>query len=169
MEHRDALLTIAEISIGIAGFSGVMAAFLQRGGLGRLDRVRFVNLFLTAFATLVLAFVPIAVSQLSEAIWFYSSAVMIAVWCINIGFGRLIVVPALGAHGGAHDRLSDGLIWYPSFVNLGVQTLNLTGWLWEPGFLPYLFGLFVYLYVSCLLFVFIVLYRPDEPDAGGGE
>jgi hypothetical protein len=33
MEAREELLTIAEIAVGLAGFSGVVVAFLQRGGL----------------------------------------------------------------------------------------------------------------------------------------
>jgi hypothetical protein len=165
LEHRDELLTIAEIAIGIAGFSGVMAAFLQRGGLHGLDRVRFVNLFVLAFTTLTLAFVPIVVAEVSDAIWFYSSSVMIAVWFINIGFGIFYVLPQVRKNEGPSDILPGLLVWIPSFLNLGVQCLNLTGWLWEPGFLAYIFGLFVYLYVSCLCFVFVVLYRPSLPDA----
>ena len=165
MEHLDELLTIAEIAIGIAGFTGVMAAFLQREGFHELDRVRFVNLFGMTFATLTLAFVPIVVAEVSDAIWFYSSSVMIAVWFINIGFGIFYVVPELRKNYGANSILPGLLVWIPSFLNLGVQCLNLTGWLWEPGFLVYIFGLFVYLYASCLFFVFVVLYRPSLPDA----
>lgn len=59
MEGADELLTIAELSIGIAGFSGVVAAFLQNGGLHPFDRSRFINLFSLSFSTLIPAFVPL--------------------------------------------------------------------------------------------------------------
>jgi hypothetical protein len=165
LEHREELLTIAEISIGIAGFSGVMAAFLQSGGLFKLDRVRFVNLFAMAFSTLTLAYVPIVVFELSQSVWLYSSAVMIAFWFFNMGLGLFYVFPELRAEAGNNGKLASALIFVPSFLNLGTQTLNVMGWLWEPNFLAYLLGLFVYLYAACLMFVFIVLYRPVESDA----
>ena len=50
----------------------------------------------------------------------------------------------------------------PSLINLVIQVLNFTGWLWAPGFLAYLFGLFVYIYAAGLMFVFVVLYRPPQ-------
>ena len=162
MEHQEELLNIAEISIAIAGFSGLMAAFLQRGGLEKLDRVRFVNLFVTAFSTLVLAYVPIVVADLSVAIWSYSSLAMIGIWLFSVGIGIVYVVPAIKDHGEAAGMAPGALIWIPSFANVLVQFLNVTGWFWESGFLAYLFGLFVYLYAACLMFVFVVIYRPDK-------
>ena len=165
LEHQDELLNIAEISIGIAGFSGLMAAFLQRGGLANLDRVRFVNLFVTAFSTLVLAYVPIVVSELTDSLWFYSSLVMIGVWFFSVGVGVFYVVPAVHAHEQAAGTVPGMLIWIPSLANFFVQLLNVTGWLWETGFLAYLFGLFVYLYAACVMFVFVVIYRPDSQES----
>lgn len=100
MEVREELLPIAEIAIGIAGFTGVIAAFLQRGGLHRVDRVRFVNLFVAAFITLLLAYVPIVVSHLvadAARIWTYSSAVMVVVWFLNVAFACAYVIPSIRA------------------------------------------------------------------------
>jgi len=164
LEHQEELLNIAEISIGIAGFSGLIAAFLQRGGLGELDRVRFVNLFATAFSILVLAYVPIVVAELSESVWFYSSLVMIGVWMFNAAVATLYVVPMINKHLDTSGIVPNTLIWGPSIANLLVQCLNVTGWFWDASFLAYLFGLFVYLYAACLMFVFLVLYRPEPED-----
>ncbi len=168
MEAREELLTIAEISIGIAGFSGVIAAFLQRGGLHPLDRVRFVMLFGTAFTTLVLAYVPIVVSHLVDGtaqIWSYSSAVMIVVWITSIIFGIRFLIPELRRDHSNKSRTPGALIAIPSILNLGAQCLNAGGWLWAPGFVAYLFGLFVYLYASGLMFVFVIMFRPSESAA----
>ena len=83
MEASDELLTIAELAIGIAGFSGIIAAFLQGGGLHPFDRFRFVNLFITVFAALVLAFLPLLLDGFispEEKLWRISSGAMIGVW-----------------------------------------------------------------------------------------
>ena len=168
MEVREELLNIAEIAIGIAGFSGVIAAFLQRGGLHPVDRVRFVNLFATAFATLALAYVPIVISHLVHGagqIWPYSSAVMIVVWFMSITLGFLFVVPRIRANVENARKYPYLLIMIPSILNLGTQCLNVGGWLWEPGFIAYLFGLFVYLYAAGLMFVFVILFRPTPSSA----
>ena len=168
MEVRDELLTIAEIAIGIAGFSGVIAAFLERGGLHRVDRARFVFLFAMAFITLALSYVPIVVSHLVDdvnQIWPYSSAVMVIVWFMTVGSGFRYVNPALRGEMERDLNYTYLLIMIPSILNLVTQCLNLSGWLWEPGFVAYLFGLFVYLYAAGLLFVYIILFRPVELSA----
>lgn len=168
MDALDELLTIAEISVGIAGFSGVIAAFLQRDGLPPLDRVRFINLFSVVFTTLTLAFAPIALHHLgiqTDRLWMYSSSVMVFAWFINVVVGVRYVIPAIKEHLGAGYGGPMNAITIPSALNLLVQLLNLSGWLWEPGFPAYLFGLFVYLYASGVMFVFVVLYRPNEYSA----
>jgi hypothetical protein len=160
----DELLTIAEISVGIAGFSGVVAAFLQREQLHRLDQARFVNLFVVAFATLFLAFVPLTFSHAGlsgMALWRWSSAAMVAVWLLNTWITVFFVYPVIRQQfSGTTRRVPSAMVGVPSALNLMVQILNLAGWFWEPGFLAFLFGLFVYLYCAAALFVYIVIYRP---------
>ena len=164
LEHKDELLNIAEISIGIAGFSGVIAAFLQRGGLGRFDRVRFVNLFVTAFSLLILSYVPIVVAELSTSVWFYSSLFMIGVGASHMIFGTLYILPVLNEDTGGSVMVPNTLIYVPSFASGLVQFFNVMGWFWDSSFLAYLFGLFVYLYAACLFFLLLVLYRPKTQD-----
>ena len=164
VEHLDELMTIAEIAVGLAGFSGVVAAFLQPAGLHRVDRLRFVNLFSTAFATVVLAFVPVAIQDWTaspESLWARSSMAMAIAWCMS----SVIVVRSVGEI----NRQFRGKLMLPralliplSLVNLAVQVLNTTGWWWTPDFLAYLFGLFVYLYAAGVMFVFVVIYRPES-------
>jgi hypothetical protein len=164
MDARDELLTIAEISIGIAGFSGVIAAFLHRDVLHPVDRARFVMLFGLAFTTVGLAYVPIVVSRLFEEavqIWTYSSAVLVAVWCATVTLGYLFLIPELRRDDANRTGYQGVLIAVPSVLNLAAQCLNVGGWLWDPGFLAYLFGLFVYLYASGLMFIFVIMYRPS--------
>ncbi|MGH0029387.1 MAG: hypothetical protein ACQGVC_06330 [Myxococcota bacterium] len=165
MEGRDELLTIGEIAVGIAGFSGVIAAFLQRGGLDRIDALRFINLFATAFAALLLAFAPIAVALLGyegAALWSRASGVMLFAWMLNSALANYVFRDLRSALG-VESLWPAVLVTLPSFANLAAQLLNAGGWLWTPGFLAYLFGLLVYLYAAGLMFVYIVLFRPAEP------
>ena len=164
LEHKDELLNIAEISIGIAGFSGVIAAFLHRGGLSRFDRVRFINLFVTAFSVLIFAYVPIVVAELSTSVWFYSSLVMIGFGAIHLIVGTLYLVPVLNEDIRYSAMGPNTFILVPAFANGFVQFLNVTGWFWNSSYLAYLFGLFVYLYAACLFFLLLVLYRPKTQD-----
>ena len=50
MGAEDALFTIAEMAIGVAGFSAIVAAFTGHGPLTLTDRRRFVWLFTCSFA-----------------------------------------------------------------------------------------------------------------------
>ena len=164
MRGSDELLTIAEISVGIAGFSGVVAAFLQREQLHQLDQARFINLFVVAFATLFLAFVPISFSHAGftgMALWRWSSAAMLVAWLLNSGITIFFVYPVIRQYiPGRARRIPSAAVAVPSILNLFAQILNLAGWFWEPGFLVFLLGLFVYLYTAAALFVYIVIYRP---------
>ena len=162
MDGQDELLTIAEIAVGLAGFSGVVAAFIQRGSLSAADRLRFVALFVTAFTALVLAFVPIMLAYggfQDENLWHLSSTVMV-----------LIGLPVIAAYPfgvrrirreiETHSLLPPMLILVPALIHLVVQLMNAGGWIWQPNFVPYLIGMLIYLYSAGVMFVFIVLFRP---------
>jgi hypothetical protein len=162
MEAREELLTIAEIAVGLAGFSGVVAAFLQRGGLPPADRLRFVGIFVTAFIAVVLAFVPIALEHgglRDGSLWRLSSGAM--VFCGVVG---LASYPAslrrIRAGLELTSWLPPMLLLAPSIANIVLQAANAGAWLWQPNFLPYLIGMLVWLYAAGILFVTTVLYRP---------
>jgi len=160
----DELLTIAEIAVTLAGFAGVVVAFLHRGELHAVDRIRFVNFFTIAFEAVILAFVPIALSHLEfegSRLWVWSSAFMIGLWTLHMMMVPLFLARVLGAMRVV-SPFPTVLMLVPAFVNVAVQLVNATGWLHEPGFVPYLFGLFVYLYSAGVSFVYMVIFRPAE-------
>ena len=162
MDGRDELLTIAEIAVGLAGFSGVIAAFTRRGDLSAADRLRFVSLFVTAFAALVLAFVPIALAYggfQAENLWRLSSLIMVFTSLTGIvfyPFGLRTVRKEIETH----SVLTPLFLLVPALINLVVQLVNAGAWIWQPNFVPYLIGMLIYLYAAGLVFVFIVLFRP---------
>ncbi|MGE0621392.1 MAG: hypothetical protein AB7I04_07970 [Pseudomonadales bacterium] len=69
MTPQDALFAIAEISIGLAGFSGLVAAFVQHEGqTWRADqKTRIVMLIVLSFGVIVCALTPYALSGVSAS------------------------------------------------------------------------------------------------------
>jgi hypothetical protein len=69
MSPQDALLSIAEISIGLAGFSGLVAAFIQPSGHSwRADqKTRIVLLIVLSFGIIVCALAPYALSGIGDS------------------------------------------------------------------------------------------------------
>lgn len=69
MTPQDALFSIAEISIGLAGFSGLVAAFVQHAGqTWRADqKTRIVLLIVLSFGMIVSALAPYALSGVSTS------------------------------------------------------------------------------------------------------
>ena len=163
MEASDELLTIAELAIGLAGFSGVVAAFTHRGGFGPTDRYRFVGLFSQALTVSLLAFVPFGfhhAGQVGEVIWRGSSAVAVLLWVLNawlIG-SRL---PEFSPEE-ALPRLVTGAFLALPIVNLLFQLANVGGWPLAPSALFYLCGLVLWLGIAALFFAVLVLYRKTE-------
>ncbi len=58
MQASDELLTIAELAIALAGFSGVVVAFAHQGKLTAIDRTRFTLLLSLAMGAAVVSFAP---------------------------------------------------------------------------------------------------------------
>lgn len=81
MEHTEALLAIAQIALGLAGFGGVFVAVGRSLNEARqpADTYRLVLLLSTALATLVLSLLPVALHALglaAPALWRVSSALL---------------------------------------------------------------------------------------------
>jgi hypothetical protein len=164
----EVLLTAAEIGIGLAGFSGVVAAFTR---LRTEDRVRFLMLVGGSFFVVVLAFVPflLDLAGLTErGVWRWSSAIWAILFagCIPLlRAGRRVIV----AHGtpapGWSIVLIVGVVAAVSLVQLG----NVAGWPYAPGPVPFILALMSGLVASGAIFVYIVLIRPEESLRPLGE
>lgn len=78
MAAPDSLQTIAEVGIGLAGFSGLVVALRRDAGpLDEIQKFRLSLLFVLAFGAIFLSFLPDVLASLSvpeERIWFDSSA-----------------------------------------------------------------------------------------------
>ncbi len=162
MTAADALLTIAEMAVGFAGFSAVVGVFTTRGELSRLDRSRFVYLFTSAFAAAVLAFVPILLSESGfegPELWVASSGTMVVVWLLGAALGLRNRDPSV-------TSIVEGpLMFIPGVGNLLIQIGNVWGAFWHPSPAIYIAGNLIWLYATGLIFVSIVLERPAARPA----
>ena len=166
VDLRDELITVAELAIGIAGFSAVVVALSPHGKLHERDLQRFGGLMVLAASAVALAFVPslLHASGLSgPALWRSASGIMVVVWVAgmlpySLLMRRLRRSPSSAAVPSA---LSVAALVVPAITNLALQAANASGIIWAPGAVAYFVGLLVWLWTSGVLFVAIVVNRPD--------
>ena len=154
MDHRDILLTLAEISVACAGFSGVVAVFGRRdpGTWSFADRVRFFFLVHASLSSLLLCIVPfglIALNVAEASVWRSLSALFV-LNIIVVGF--LFVRRFLAA--SSSERAEFTLIVFPVFFAIlaAVLVLNIYNVAVGATFGPFLVALIFLLVYSSFLF-----------------
>jgi hypothetical protein len=164
VEASDVLLTIAEMAIGLAGFSGVVLAFTYQGRLRPTDRYRFVGLFTQALTVALLCLVPFGFHHAGEvgtAIWRGSSAGAVLFWLFGAWLTAVRLFPEFSPEEEL-PRYGLGTVWSLGIVNLLLQLANVVGWPIAPGPLFYLIGLVLWFAVAAFFFATLVLYRRRE-------
>jgi hypothetical protein len=82
MDEKELFLTIAQTALGIAGFSGVMGAFMKRPGkLNDVETYRVGVLLGISFSAMFLAFLPLllgSMGAMGPRLWVLASATMAA-------------------------------------------------------------------------------------------
>ena len=157
MDEESLLLTIAEVSIGFAGFAGIVALFGRRatGTWSVADRIRFDALIRCALISLFAAFLPLAIHYVDPdhgSPWRLASAVFGAV---------LVLLSWIGRHRIAEARASeDSDAYLPGgwvvlgaggLVALGLL-LNALGVVFQAEAGPYLVALFFSLALTGMFF-----------------
>jgi hypothetical protein len=157
MREEGLLLTIAEISIGFAGFAGIVALFGRRaaGEWSTVDRLRFNSLVGAALASLFAALLPLAFyyvasDQLSP--WRLSSALFGACLLLGCRNGIRRTLEAKASEDSEANILGGwilsgllGLVSVPLF-------LNALGIVFQGNGAPYLFALFLTLSIAGFFF-----------------
>jgi peptidoglycan/LPS O-acetylase OafA/YrhL len=153
MTPEDSLFSIAEISIGLAGFSGLVAAFVQHPGQSwRADqKARIVLLVALSFGMIIAALAPYALSGISTSPALVWGAPMVT-------FSTLCI--ALLTHWVVVARKRDFKLQFPLIsiptiaAAAALQILAfLSGWGW---IFPYSPAVFVLGLLSVLVFGAIV-------------
>ncbi len=176
MNPVDSLLVIAEISLGLVGFTAVVAVLRRPdGGIEPTELFRSLHLLGYGSLTLLLALFPYLLTAMgceAEATWRISSSIMFLTGVVGLTSTRWL------------DRVAGGPAWQErrkefsasslaaksrvvallgsSALNTVLQAANAVGLLGEPKFWPFLLGL-LWLLVYCLAqFASLLFMRPSE-------
>jgi hypothetical protein len=166
IQGGDVLLTMAQIAIGLAGFSGVVAAFSQTREFPAADRIRFLMLIGGTFFVILLAFVPLLLELggLQEpGLWRWASGIWLVAFFTGaplVLVGRRIIV----REGRPAPGWSVALVLLVAMAACLAQLGNVMNWPFQSGPLPFLFALIAGLIGSGSIFVYLVLIRPDRED-----
>ena len=164
----DFLQTIAEISIGLAGFSGLIVALRKTPGpLTDVQKFRLKVLFANAFGAMFLSLLPNLLSSFGvpeDRIWFDSSATMLgfslvfACWIVVAGNRVAKVVP----------EIFNWIIFYlltgGHVIVVILQAAVMTGFIEERAPGAYALGLAWYLLHATYQFVRMLFILPKNLD-----
>jgi hypothetical protein len=165
VDPTEALLAIAQIALGLAGFGGIFVAVGREraAALRPADSYRLTLLLSTALSTLVLSLVPVALRALevSEAsVWRSSSAVMSALF---LGLGVVTVrmrLPHLEEIRAGEAPWMAAAIWVLAFATLAAQLASAAGLGTLAGFGVFFLGLvFLVAFGSYLFARMLFLWR----------
>lgn len=166
----DSLQTIAEISIGLAGFSGLIVALRKSTGpLTNVQKYRLTILFALTFGALFLSLLPDLLANFrvpGGRIWFDSSAAMFGYslifvsWMIT-GARQIAKVAPEIFHWAIFWTLTAGHI-----VVLLMQVAVMTGFIVERAAGAYSLGLIWYLIHAAQQFVRMLFILPRSPEHG---
>lgn len=166
MDAFDTLLTLAEVSIGLAGFAGIVVVFGRGpGALPPADSLRLAALVGASLGTLFLSLMPIALNALGlsePALWQWSSAVMVAFVAPAhvIGMLRIRRISAEMLEVVPIHLIAVGV--FLLLGNLVAQVCNSVGAPWLPSFGVYLSGLILYLGFAAFQFARLLFVRPGR-------
>lgn len=160
MSEADTLIGIAELSVGLAGFSGVVAALQARDRWNPWDRLRTGSLLAVTLGALVLSLLPVVLDSLGasrELVWRCSSASI-------LGYGLSYVVAIVRATNRVdrnllpHARHIEIIFVAIGITNIALQILNLAA----ATFGLFFAGLVLCLVYGAIQFAGILFQRPTE-------
>ena len=166
MEEKELLLTIAQTALGIAGFSGVMSAFMKRPGkLTSVETYRVGVLLGISFSAMFLAFLPLVLDALGSAaprLWAGASAAMAA---FSIAALTVFLLASWRISRHAPEIFNPWVIGATALghlANVVLQLVNATdaGGVPAPGI--YVTGLLWYLFHAALQFSRMLFIQPAD-------
>lgn len=161
ISNTDLLLGITEFSIGLAGFSGIVAALAHRSGKwAQVDRYRIGNLLYSGLSPGFLAFFALGIGSHQLATWQLSSGALALV----LSYGMYVTIYGRKILPATERVLISIPIFYAqrfiSLVALVCQLLAVFGYFGGSVFTVFYFGLIAQLFVATIQFARIIFVRP---------
>ena len=163
MEGSEALSTIAEVGLGLAGFTGILVALGHSPeAFTRPGVLRLLLLLVSSLGAVFLALLPFALQESgvsSSACWRLSSALLAVFTSVSLA----LLGYQIQRHRGEFGELYSGTVFVVvatgSFAVVALQVVNVAGAGAFPRSGPYLFGLLWLLFVASVQFVRILFVR----------
>src|SRR5256886_11648130 len=173
MNGADILTTIAELAVGVTGFSGIVIAFNRAPGrLSDLEAYRILILFSTSLAALFFPLVPFALFHLGWsdlAIWRTGNALIVTFEIVFL----LIFLGPVRRFWRRHREIFN--IWLYSFLAVGhvvsavTQFFSAIGWSNRQALSIFLFGLLWLLFHSAFQFGRMIFVQPGSGETDSGR
>jgi hypothetical protein len=174
LQSADVLQTIAEVSIGFAGFTSVVAVLGRRatGEWTAIDRFRLSQMLATSLAALLLSLLPLVLAQLGfseRSSWGAASAIL-AAYTIHLATSSRRRIRQLPAEDQA--QIVRPLLWSIQLVVaavVGCLLVNAAGLFFRQESGPYLVGLYLLLGLSAFQFTRLlrIVRAEDRSETGG--
>ncbi len=170
MTGENALYNVAEVAIGLAGFSGLVAVFRSNHLGAWLPRERFMFWLLLAAAlgALFFALLPITIHHFGLAdrtVW-ATSCSLLGSYLVGVIAASFVVSARMNR---AADPTSRPGAWYilppVGAVVALLLFLNAAGIIFDRSVGPYHAGLLFLLASGSTLFVFLLVFTPGGPRA----
>ncbi len=154
--YIDSLWAIAELTLVVVGFSGIVAALGNRGtgNWTGEDISRMSVMIVTAFRTLLAALLPIVFIHFEmpdDAVWAWSSGIFGV-------FGIALTVVMLRiARRVKRDQHHSSIVQFSaialSIIGIGINLLNAAGIVFDRSFGAYFLTLVLGFSVTCMYFI----------------
>ena len=157
VEEASALYIVAEVSIGLAGFTGVIAALQGRDGWHPIDVWRVVALLCITFSALFLALIPVglhAAGLSDSSVWRISGGLGVAAIVVGYIIIKRYEPPDGMAQQGAYNLAGSALGVILLLLHILTTVL--------AAFWPFFFALLTILLLSSFQFSNILLLRPNR-------
>jgi hypothetical protein len=156
MVEKDLLLTIAEVAVGLAGYSAIVGLLGNRSGRSdiKVDSLRLQVMLEVALLAAAAAFLPVLISLFEFEVW--------TTWRIATAAWLALAIPSeitawfrtRNMPDMKLDRLNVNTVnWAFSLLSDGIMFLVMIGLFEARAGALYMVGIFLYLAVAAILFV----------------
>jgi hypothetical protein len=165
VNEADALLTLAEIALGFAGFTGVIVVFSRDRSAPwePIDAFRVTRMLSASLAALFFSLLPeglFAAGLAAGATWRVASLLLLAYMVLSARRTRRDMNALEPRDRALFDPRFFPVIIASALAVMALLLLNASGWLWPPGYAAYYFGILHMLGFAAFQFVRIIFVRP---------
>ncbi len=162
MEGSDALAVLAEVAIGLAGFSGMVVAIRRREPAHSWETFRAVVLLVTAFWALMLALLPFAIHAFGVGgpnLWRLSSAVGVLSGALSVPILRSMPTDFPSS---PYFREATAVFATITVVALGAHLANAFAIGSVGTFALFYTGVLLYIVSGAIQFLLVLVVRPPD-------